>query len=197
MTVIPNSVSLSYLFPDILFFFKKNLKILKTTLFTHIKYVKTITVLYMINCTNIVNTVQINKSYKSKLLERLVLETIQSKLTVKDSMEYVIKYFHRTGTLDFKLSQSYYEKLRKSVKEKIETGNVKLDEKPTDLSNDDEKINEVIDIYFFKIQHESIRPERTSENFMDNILQTRDWNVINETTNMLIKLIQLKNKIKN
>lgn len=136
------------------------------------------------------STVQTNKNYKSRLLERLVLETIQSKLTVKDSIEYVIKYFHRTGTLDFTLSQSYYEKLRKSVKEKIEIGKVKLDEKPIDLSNDDEKINEMIDVFFLSFQKDAI----TSES--NDTFYIKKWVKITNTTNMLIKLIQLKNKIK-
>jgi len=144
-----------------------------------------------------VSTVQTNKTYKSKLLDRLVLETIQSRLTVKDSIEYVIKYFHRMGTSDFKLSQSYYEKLRKSVKEKIEIGKVKLDEKPVDLSNDDEKINELIDIYFLKVQNETIKPEyKTGSGLSNNIFDFKQWDVIHDTTNILIKLIQLKNKIK-
>lgn len=146
------------------------------------------------------STVQTNKNYKSKLLERLVLETIQSKLSVKDSIEYVIKYFHRIGTLDFTMSQSYYEKLRKSVKEKIISNNMKLDEKPivADLSNDDEKINELIDIYFFKIQNESIKPEfETGKGLSNDIFNFKQWGTIHDTTNILLKLIQLKNKIKN
>jgi len=144
------------------------------------------------------SAVETNKSYKSKLLDRLVLETIQSKLTVKDSIEYVIKYFHRTGVLDFTLSQSYYEKLRKSVKEKIENGKVKLDEKPVDLSNDDEKINEIIDIYFLKIQQEALKSEYTGETIEmgDSRRNYKSWSVLGDTTNLLIKLIQLKNKIK-
>lgn len=129
------------------------------------------------------------QNYKSKLLERLVLETIQSRLSVKDSMEYVIKYFHRTGIQNFTLSQSYYEKLRKSVKEKLTNEEIKPINKPIDLSNDEEKINELIDIYFYKIQGLVIESSGgdVSSDF---------WDMIDDRANMLLKIIHTKHKLK-
>jgi len=136
------------------------------------------------------------QNYKSKLLERLTLETVQSRLSVKDSMEYVIKYFHRTGTTDFTLSQSYYEKLRKSVRQKLENKELKLIQKPIELSSDNEKINDMIDIYYLKIQNEALKPEgKPSALGSSTKDEYRDWSTINETTATIIKLIQLKNKM--
>lgn len=138
---------------------------------------------------------QLVQTYKSKLLERLVLETIQSRLSVKDSMEYVTKYFHRTGVRDFTLSQSYYEKIRKSVKEKLSTEEIKPNNKLIDLSNDEEKINEIIDIYFYKIQGLVIKDG--GQGGPDILHGNTDfWSQVDSNTDMLLKLINTKHKLK-
>jgi len=85
----------------------------------------------------------------------------------------------------------------KTVKEKISNEQIKLDERPVDLSSDDEKINELIDIYFLKVQNEAIKHEYKAElGLQNNSYDFKQWDVIHDTTNILIKLIQLKNKIK-
>ena len=131
-------------------------------------------------------------SFKTQFLEKLVLETIQSKLSIKDSIQFIIKYLQKTGIPDFTISQSAYERLRRSVKEKIANNELDLNENSGDLLQNHTKIDYMINAYFFKLESELSKPESTQ---FEHGLEFKDWKIIDNISEMLIKLFSLKNKV--